>query len=162
MVDDLPAVQDNIRTMLYQLGMALDERLSHFRYGTIYESVRPSDVRVFVRAMRSKQTISEIARGLGISRQAAQVAVHRLQKIQVLDLDAVPGNKRDKLVVITARGQHAAQTARQQIKRFEAEFADVIGEKGLATFRKNLSAILESTRTLNAKDATREKLKPSV
>jgi DNA-binding MarR family transcriptional regulator len=160
MIDDLLPAQDNIRTILYYLGQALDERLSHFRRGTIYETVRPSDVRVFLRALRQAQTISEIARGLGISRQAAQSSVHRLQAIQVLDLEAVPGNKRDKIVLVTPKGQHASNTARQQIKRFEAEFVEVIGEDGLAAFRKNLTAILEATRALNAADAKQAKLTP--
>jgi DNA-binding MarR family transcriptional regulator len=153
MIDDLTPAPDNIRTMLYFLGVALDERLQHFRKGTIYEQVRASDVRVFMRAIREKNTISELARQLNISRQAVQSSVQRLQKLQVLDLEAPPGNKRDKLVVITAKGHHARNTALQQIQRFEDEFAAVIGVDGLETFRKSLIAILEQTRKLNAADA---------
>jgi DNA-binding MarR family transcriptional regulator len=160
MIDDLPPPLDNIRTIMHYLGQALDERLAFFRRGTIYESVRPSDVRVFVRALRSPQTISEIARGLVISRQAAQASVHRLEKLQVLALESLPTNKRDKIVVITAKGQHAINTASQQIKRFEAEFATVIGREGLQTLRNNLYAILESTRALNAIDLQQPNTKP--
>jgi DNA-binding MarR family transcriptional regulator len=152
MIDDLLPPADNIRTMLYFLGVELDERLHHYRKGTVYETVRPSDVRVFMRAIRHKQTISEIARELNISRQAVQTCVQRLQKLQVLDLEQVEGNKRDKFVVITAKGQHARNTAQQQIKRFEDEFAAVIGADGLELFRKNLALILNSTRALNAAD----------
>jgi DNA-binding MarR family transcriptional regulator len=153
MIDDLEPSCDNIRTMLYYLGVALDERLSHYRKGTVYETVRPSDVRVFVRATRKKQTISELSRELGVSRQAVQSSVQRLQKLQVLDLEAPPGNKRDKLVTVTAKGQHARNTAQTQIKKFEDEFTSVIGAEGLEAFRKNLIAILESTKALNAADA---------
>lgn len=144
---------DNIRTLLHYLGQALDERLTHFRRGTVYEAVRPSDVRVFVSATRKPQTISEIARDMGVTRQAAQASVHRLHKLQVLDLQAAPHNKRDKIVVVTAKGQHAAKTAAQQVKRFEEEFAAVIGADGLATFRKNLVAILKATQAHNKSDS---------
>jgi DNA-binding MarR family transcriptional regulator len=152
MIDDTELSNHNIRTILYYLGVALDERLMHYRKGTIYETVRPSDVRVFVRATRKRQTISVIARELKVSRQAVQSSVQRLQKLEVLDLEAPPGNRRDKLVVITAKGQHASNTARLQIERFEEEIKAVIGVDGLEVFRKNLTAILESTRALNVVD----------
>ena len=64
MVDEThsPVAQDNVRTLMYYLGLAIDERLSQLRKGTPYEKARPSDARVFVRALRHPQTISEIAR----------------------------------------------------------------------------------------------------
>jgi DNA-binding MarR family transcriptional regulator len=157
MIDNnhLPPSVINIRTLLYYLGQALDERLTMFRKGTAYETVRSSDVRVFMRALSCPQTISDIARALNITRQAVQSSVQRLQKIQVLDLAAMPGNKRDKLVVITPRGQHARNTASQQITRFEAEIAAVIGEDGLVALRENLEAVLKSTIAHNKTDAER-------
>jgi DNA-binding MarR family transcriptional regulator len=150
---DLPSPANNIRTLLYYLGQALDERLAIFRKGTPYEHVRSSDVRVFMRALAKPQTISEIARTLGITRQAVQSSVHRLQDIKIIDLEAMPSNKRDKLVVVTARGQHAKNTATQQIAQFESEIAAVIGEDGLARLRNNLVAIINSTVDLNKGDA---------
>jgi DNA-binding MarR family transcriptional regulator len=155
---ELPPPTDNIRTLMYNLGLAIDERLVHFRRGTPYEAVRPSDVRVFVAASRIPKTISDIARALDITRQAVQGSVQRLQKMQVIELQSVSGNKRDKLVVITARGQHARKMANEQIERFEKEFAGVIGEEGLANLRKALVMILESTVARNKADT--EQLTP--
>ncbi len=140
---------DNLRTLLHQLGQILDVRLAHYRRGTIYESVRPSDVRVFVAAARHQQTISEIARYLGISRQAAQSSVRRLQKIQVLDLQSSLKNKRDKTVIVTNKGELARKTAVLQIRRFECEFADIIGTDRLEQFRSDLIAVIEVTRLRN-------------
>ena len=144
---------ENIRSLIYHLGMALDERIMIFRKGTPYQSVRPSDVRAFVTAAQSPKTISEIARQLGITRQAVQASIQRLQKLQVLDLQPMPHNKRDKLVVLTTRGRNANNTAAQQVGRFEKEFALVIGEEGMKQFRKNLVAVLEATRLNNKADA---------
>lgn len=146
---------DNIRTLLHDLGNALDERFAQFRRGTIYESVRPSDVRVFVRATRAPQTISEIARSLGVSRQAVQISVQRLQKLQVLSSKSSPQNKRDRIVVVTARGQHAASTAAHQVQRVEKEFVEAIGPGGLLEFRNSLVTILKVTRTHNEIDAAK-------
>ena len=134
---------DNIRTLLYYLGLAIDERMSQYRRGTPYENVRPSDVRVFVRASRSTYTISEIARELQITRQAAQSSVQRLIKLQVIALKMLPGNKRDKVVVITPKGELANRSARQQVVNLENEFAEMIGKDKLEDLRISLGVMLE-------------------
>jgi DNA-binding MarR family transcriptional regulator len=148
MVDgkDKPIAQDNLRTLLFYLGLAIDDRLSQLRQGTPYEKVRPSDVRVFVRAFRKPQTISDIARDMQITRQAAQSSVQRLMKLQLLELQSIPENKRDKLVKVTARGVLASKTAGQQISQIEAEFAGIIGQNKVEEFRKHLQMMLDGFR----------------
>lgn len=133
---------DNIRTLLYYLGLAIDERMSQYRRGTPYENVRPSDVRVFVRALRSTYTISEIARELQITRQAAQSSVQRLIKLQVIALKTLPNNRRDKVVIITPKGQLASRTATLQVGKLENEFAEMIGREKLEELRSSLGVIL--------------------
>ncbi len=135
-----PPAKDNVRTLIYHIGRAIDERLLDLRKGTIYENARSSDARVFVTAARQPSTISEIARELNITRQAAQMSVKRLMKLQVVEVESVNG--RDKRVVITPKGQLASNTAARQIEYIEKEFAAVLGEDGLGKFRDNLSAIV--------------------
>ena len=155
MVDEThsPVAQDNVRTLMYYLGLAIDERLSQLRKGTPYEKARPSDARVFVRALRHPQTISEIARELQITRQAAQKSVQRLLKLQVLKLQSIDGNKRDKLVVVTPRGVLASRTAGHQVSLVEQEFAALIGKDKVEEFRRTLVILL---------DGMQSKLKPRV
>ena len=143
-----PVAQDNLRSLLFYLGLAIDDRLTQIRYGTIYEKVRPSDVRVFVRALRHSQTISEIARELQITRQAAQMSVQRLMNLQVLELRSLPNNKRDKLVVVTPRGVLASKTAGLQIGQIEAEFAAIIGQDRVEEFRQHLSMMLDGMKAI--------------
>lgn len=159
MIDDnnLSPPADNIRTLLYYLDQAIDERLVIFRTGTPYESTRPSDIRVFVTAGRRKHTISSIARELGITRQAVQISVKKLQQLQLLTLQTLPGNKRDKQVVITALGDRAREFAREQIIRLEKEFSDVIGRQGLEIFRQTLIALQERTLKNNSADLAKTK-----
>jgi DNA-binding MarR family transcriptional regulator len=148
MVDenDKPLAQDNLRTLLFYLGLAIDDRLSQLRKNTPYEKVRPSDVRVFVRALRKTQTISEIAREMRVTRQAAQSSVQRLMKLQLLELQSIPDNKRDKLVKVTPRGMLASKTAGQQISQIETEFAGFIGQDKVEEFRKHLQMMLDGLR----------------
>lgn len=141
---------DNIRTLLHHLAQAIDARFMLFRKGTIYESIRPSDVRVFVTSAQKAQTISQIARALGITRQAAQNSVRRLMNLQIIALGVVRGNKRDKFVVITAKGELARKTAAHQVAKIEAEFAAVIGTGRVEQLRRDLVSVLESTRNQNS------------
>jgi DNA-binding MarR family transcriptional regulator len=50
-------------------------------------------------------------------------------------LQAVPGNGRDKLVVLTDRGKQALRAGEEQYQRIEAEVAALIGAEGLATLQ---------------------------
>jgi DNA-binding MarR family transcriptional regulator len=150
--NDLSPPADNIRTLLFYLDQAIDKRLVIFRTGTPYESTRPSDIRVFVTACRSSHTISSIARELGITRQAVQISVKKLQELQLVALQPVPGNKRDKRVAITALGERAREFARGQVLRLEKEFIDVIGRQSLEIFRKTLVALEEQMRKNNSAD----------
>jgi DNA-binding MarR family transcriptional regulator len=132
---------DNIRSLLHYVTTGIDARMEGYRRGTRYESVRPSDVRVFVLAQREPRTMADIAKVLGISRQAVQMSIKRLVALNVLELELAPGNHRDKLVMVTERGQAARLAASQQIDRLETECVKVIGADGLATLRHLLQAL---------------------
>ncbi len=142
---DSPTVPvDNIRSLLHFVIQCLDERLQVYRKGTRYESVRPSDVRVFVSALRQPRRITDLAKALKISRQAVQMSVKRLAELKVVELQPVPGNQRDKLIVITDRGMSARRTAEEQIGRLEKEVSDVIGKEDLETLRIMLAKVCDA------------------
>jgi DNA-binding MarR family transcriptional regulator len=144
---------DNIRNLFYQLAHVLDQRSAQYRKGTRYERVWQSDARVFVQATRRKMTLSEIARELKVTRQAVQAAIKRLRKLDIVNLEAIPGNRRDKCVIITPRGLAAQATAVRQIATMEAEIAEALAPMDLETFRKALHAVLEGmTRRVLAED----------
>ncbi|MEO6610479.1 MAG: MarR family transcriptional regulator [Aestuariivirga sp.] len=134
---------DNIRNILYQLTHVLDERLLQYRKGSRYEKVWQSDTRVFVQATRRRMTLSEIARELKITRQAVQASVKRLRKLDVVDLEAIPGNRRDKCVVITPRGRVAQAGVVRQVALIEDEIAKALAPMDLETFRTALLAVLD-------------------
>ena len=146
MVDKVPIpfpIQ-NIRSLLQEISVGVDNRLQELRVGSRYANVRNSDVRVFMRAYRAPATVAEIARILDISRQAVHASVKRLQALKIVALQAQPGNDRDKLVVVTGRGVHAQNTALEQIKIIEAQMADVIGAEALEKLRSQLLRISQA------------------
>jgi DNA-binding MarR family transcriptional regulator len=70
-----------------------------------------------------------------------------LIKLQVIALKTLPGNKRDKVVVITPKGELASRTARQQVVNLENEFAEMIGKYKLEELRSSLHILLEQLNT---------------
>ncbi len=126
---------DNIRSLLQFVIDSIDDRLQSFLKGTRYETVRPSDIRVFALAQREPRKMADLARMLKVSRQAVQMSVKRLQELKVVELQPVPGNHRDKLVVLTDRGRSARNSAEEQLARYEGEIVSAIGKDGLETLR---------------------------
>lgn len=146
MIDEnAPIPIDNIRSLLYILSEALDGRLKHYRKGTRYETVRPSDIRVFMAAWRQPQTVSQIARALNVSRQAVHMSIKRLAALGVVGFDPSSPGKRDKNLVVTDRGHQARHAAQQQVVRLEAECEAVIGADGMMQLR---SLLVQLCRTL--------------
>jgi DNA-binding MarR family transcriptional regulator len=146
MVDDndLPFPTQNIRSLLNAVILALDSRLRELRKDTRYSGVRNSDVKVFMSAYRSPGSIADIARALDVSRQAVHASVKRLQAIKVVELQPMPNNSRDKLVVMTERGRHAQETALDQISTIEQEMKVIVGPKALEQLRQTLFLLSQS------------------
>ena len=134
---------DNIRSLIYFLGLSVDQKMSQMRRKTPYAQVRASDVRVFVNAARNPTTISGIARQLQISRQAAQLSVGRLKKLGVVELVGVAGNRRDKQVHITPRGQLVMLRGIDQITEIEQEFEKIVGPEAWSNLLGSLKLLLQ-------------------
>ena len=132
----------NIRGLMQDFTLQLDRMIGEQRRGTKYEKVRKSDIRVFISISRRKQTVTEIAREMDVTRQAIHSSVKRLIDMDVVGLVPQPGNHKEKLVVITERGEKTRAYAMEQIASLEAECASIIGQQGLETFRALLLALV--------------------
>ena len=140
---DIVPASDNIRCLIYFLGLSVDQKMAQMRRKTPYAQVRASDVRVFVNAARNPTTISGIARQLQISRQAAQLSVGRLKKLGVVELVGVVGNRRDKQVHVTPRGQLVMRRGIDQITAIEQEFENILGSKAWASLLSSLKLLVQ-------------------
>jgi DNA-binding MarR family transcriptional regulator len=146
MVDEWPRglSRDNLRTLVHYLAEHMDRRLVVFRADTPFRALRPSDTKVAVIASRYPQTPSEIARKLGVTRQAIHASVQRLIEHELITFAAVKGDKREKNILITQTGYEAILFAEQNVRLLEAEFAEVIGSDGVETLRRALLVLLEN------------------
>ncbi len=142
MIDgELAVPLNNIRSLIQGVSDGLDAKLHAYRKGTRYESVRPSDVRVFVLALRQPRSISELARILGVTRQAVHASVKRLRQLKIIDLQSNSAHPQEKLVVLTDSGAKARQAAQVQVEQMEADIAAIIGKDGLENLRITLAAL---------------------
>ena len=83
---------------------------------------------------------SEVARRMGISRQAVYKTTKGLQKLGALQLIEDPEDGRQKVISMTQRGERIALDARACLDVVEEQLAKKIGQKKLELLRSALMA----------------------
>lgn len=82
---------------------------------------------------------SDVARRMGITRQAVYKVTRELQRLGILDLVDDPEDGRQKIISMTKRGEQIALDARECLERVEAQLADQIGRRNLEVVRDALA-----------------------
>lgn len=82
--------------------------------------------------------ISELARRLGVSRQAAQKSVKELERLKLVKTEIDPTNSSAKTVVLTDQGKANVTAALNTFSEIESQLSNRIGSAGLASMRKML------------------------
>ena len=145
--DDDAFLASNLKGLMMTVLGQWNARMDDGQSRTEFADIRPSDMRVFGQLRGRTVPLSAIHRELGFSRQAAQQAVDRLVGHGVLRVDLAQGSKRDKVVSVTDKGQSLRALAASQIREFEAECADLLGEEGKETLRTLLTALARGNET---------------
>lgn len=83
---------------------------------------------------------SDLARSLGVSRQAVNELVRGLERQQLVEVVADPADGRSKLVRPTARGRESIRMALQTFTELENELRSRIGDRSVDQLRRALSA----------------------
>ncbi|WP_168797890.1 MarR family winged helix-turn-helix transcriptional regulator [Pacificoceanicola onchidii] len=133
----------NIKGMMMTLIARWNAQMDEARAETEFAAVRPADMRVFAQLRGRTVKLSIIHREMGFSRQAAQQAVDRLVKQDMITVQPDPDSRRDKLVSITEKGQRWRAIAADQIRQIEAEISGTIGEDAKEELRAALLALVK-------------------
>lgn len=136
----------NIKGMMMTLIARWNVQMDNARAETEFAEIRPADMRVFGQLRGRSVKLSDIHREMRFSRQAAQQAVDRLVSHGMIAVVPVVGNKRDKVVSITEKGQRWRTIASSQIRQIEDQLAAVIGEDGKAALRRHLLDLINTTQ----------------
>ncbi len=83
---------------------------------------------------------SELARRIGVSRQAVHQTIAELVELDLLTLTADPVDGRAKLVVVTDAGRRNISAARESLTEIESELRARIGDDSVAALRDALTA----------------------
>jgi DNA-binding MarR family transcriptional regulator len=86
-------------------------------------------------------TISQIGRGLGITRQGASKIVAGLSRRGYVTVTASPTSGREKIVRLTGRGAEYRAALRQAAETIERELRSEVGSEELESFCRVLDAL---------------------
>ncbi len=137
---------NNLRGLIQDLSEQLDERMIELRSGTPLDRVRPFDAKVFMLASRAPRSSAKIARALNVSKQAVQASVNRLLEQGVVAHEALPGNKKEKIISITPEGEKARLLVAGHIVTLETEIAEIIGTQKAEQLRDILIELKTKAR----------------
>lgn len=83
---------------------------------------------------------SDVARRMGISRQAVYKITKELQEMDILSLEADPDDGRQKIISMTERGERVALDSRACLEVIEGRLAEKIGQENFDTLFSVLSS----------------------
>ena len=95
---------------------------------------------VFAHIDRQGTRISELARRVGVSRQAMHRTVGELVTLGVMELAPDPTNRSARLVILTEQGKANIEAALKVFADLEAGLATRLGQENIASLRATLEA----------------------
>jgi DNA-binding MarR family transcriptional regulator len=121
------------RTLIEDLHARLRERG--------FRDVRPSHGFVLLEARRHRLSVTDVARLMGVTKQAASKLVTSMVKVGYLrEVDAEDGRARE--VALSPRGRRLLGAVEDVYRELEGEWAEVIGRQRVEAIRKDLSKVL--------------------
>ena len=96
---------------------------------------------VVLEARQRRLGVSDVARLLDVSKQAASKLVSVMQQCGYLNA-VTTADQRERRVEISARGRRLADNVEAVYRELDARWAEVIGDKGVEAIRRDLAAVL--------------------
>jgi DNA-binding MarR family transcriptional regulator len=104
--------------------------------------LRPSHTALFPHIDRGGTRITDLAKRIGITKQAVSQLVDDLEKIGVVERVADPDDQRARRVVFTERGKRGLLDGLAILASLEDDLRDAIGADRVDALRESLVAIL--------------------
>jgi DNA-binding MarR family transcriptional regulator len=143
MSTDLPGYELPLR-LLAAFKVIIDELHAELaREG--HADTRPMHGFVFQAIGTDGVTAVELGRRLGISKQAAGKTIGNLERLGYVRRDPDPGDRRQKVVVLTDRGYDMLARSARIFDDLRASLAEQIGEDRLRALEADLRKITQGT-----------------
>ena len=126
-----PGILQLLRDAITQL----ESRLTLYPASPAIREIRPSDFRLFMVIPHHPVTISQMARKLGVSRQAVHASINRLARFKIVRLAPAPGSRRDKIMILTDEGNETRESSAKRIAMMETSIDARLGNERAAALR---------------------------
>ena len=128
--------------LLFKAARLLNERaIERIRLRTD-RPVRVAHTSVFPHIDLEGTRLTDLARRLGVSKQAAGQLVDELEEMGMLERSADPADARAKLVRFSKRGEEALLEGLAVLREIEEEMRDVVGDAKMRAMHDALAAII--------------------
>jgi DNA-binding MarR family transcriptional regulator len=115
-----------------------DESLQNLLRSSGWPTLSPSQSMIMVNVSDGVTRPAELARRLGVSRQAIQQTLAEMEKMGLLDLRRDPDDARAKIVQFSPKGASIQRAAQESIRTIDAELARRLGREDFRKFRETL------------------------
>jgi DNA-binding MarR family transcriptional regulator len=137
--------RENVGQLLLKCARLLDERaLARINAAGPGLELRPSHTRLLPHIDREGTRLVELARRLGVTKQAVGQLVAELERLGALELVPDPADGRAKLVRFTARGLGAIRHGLGVLRELETELERRIGRAHMSALRRALPELLRA------------------
>ncbi len=113
-----------------------------------FSDLTPSLLGIFAHLAEAEpMSVSSLANVLGVSRQAMHKSVNILVKSGYIGLEVRPSNRKEKIVILTNRGEKLIEFSLKIIAKTEQKMANSLGKKEYEAFishQQKLTLFLES------------------
>jgi DNA-binding MarR family transcriptional regulator len=140
------------RTNLYVVPLTLAQLLKHPFDALLarlhaelaaagFPDIRPAHGYVFQYAEPGGSRLTDLARQSGLTKPTVLAAVDDLERLGYVERVPDPGDRRAKLVRLTARGAAAAAEAGRIVAAIEADWGERLGPRGAQALRHALEEL---------------------
>ena len=130
----------NLGQLLLRAFQWFDDGLLGQLHAGGWPPITRSHSMVFAHLDKEGTRPSEIARRIGVSRQAIHQVVRELEDMGLVAMEPDPTHRKAKLVVLTPLGRGSVTEALKAFANLEAELARRIGRRQVEVIRRALEA----------------------
>jgi DNA-binding MarR family transcriptional regulator len=119
-----------------------------------YDDLNPAHIGLFRYPTLDRQRPSELAEQFQITRQSINDLLGHLEQCGYITRETAPGDRRARVVRLTAKGRRLEKTINAQARAAELEIADVLGPRHFAQLRSALDELARHIANHNQSTAT--------
>jgi len=134
---------DNVRGLVQDLSEKFDAMVNEMRESTAFAGTRPADAKTFMLISRHPRGLTELAKALGVTRQAAHKSVQRLVDVGLVSFVLAEGSKRDMIADVTEKGLDARAIGLAMARQVDTFVETRVGKDGLEQLRTLLAALVD-------------------